>query len=74
MALAISSSSTVTISSTYLRTISKVSSPGRFTAMPSAMVVAAASSTTCPASSDAFMLRERRRLHADHLDARVASP
>ena len=38
IAVDISSSLTVTISSTYLRQYSKVCSPGSFTAMPSAMV------------------------------------
>ena len=55
IACAISSSSTVTTSSTYFWHISNVSSPGCLTAMPSAMVFALVSATTCPASSDAFM-------------------
>ena len=55
IACAISSSSTVTISSRYLLHSAKVNSPGFFTAMPSAIVLAVSSETTCPASIEAFM-------------------
>ena len=49
MAEAISSSVTVTTSSTYSLQRAKVRSPGRFTAMPSAMVATPESSVGSPA-------------------------
>ena len=48
----IDSSETVTISSTYSWTIAKVMSPGRPTAMPSAIVVIFSSSTGAPPASE----------------------
>ncbi len=59
MAAAISSSSTVTISSTYFCTSGSVFDPARRTAMPSLMVVAASIVTGAPASSAACMLGRR---------------
>ena len=47
------SSETVTMSSTYSRTAAKVISPGRPTAMPSAMVFMDSRRTGAPDSSDA---------------------
>ena len=55
MAEAISSSRTVTISSTYSRHSWKVRSPGRLTAMPSAMVATLPSSTGRPCRMDCSM-------------------
>ena len=56
IAAAISSSLTVTTSSTYLRTMSSVISPGCLTAMPSANVRTLSSVMASPASSERFML------------------
>ena len=54
MAVAISSSVTVTMSSTYSWIKGNVRSPTRFTAIPSASVSALSMETICPASVDAF--------------------
>ena len=60
-----SSSVTVTTSSTSLRTWVKVSSPGRPTAMPSAIVANAGSRTGSPGHQRGRERRGARRLHAD---------
>ena len=53
IASAVSSSLTTTTSSTKRATSGRVSSPGRFTAMPSAIVEAALTATGAPAASAA---------------------
>ena len=65
MALAISSSSTVTISSTYFATSGKVISPARRTAIPSAMVEAGGMVTMLMLLDGQQHGRQARRLHAD---------
>ena len=52
IAAAISSSDTVTTSSTYLRHISNVLTPGSFTAIPSAIVETLESLVMCPSCRD----------------------
>ena len=71
MALAISSSSTVTMSSTYFATTGSVRAPARRTAMPSAMVTAGGSVTGACSASARFIDGSARGLHADDADARV---
>ena len=60
------SSETVTISSTWSRTAAKVMSPGRPTAMPSAIVVIDVSGTGSPAAQRARERRGTLGLHPDH--------
>ncbi len=73
MALAISSSSTVTISSTYFSHQRKrVRSPARRTAMPSAMVLFAGNVTRPVLFEGGLHRRQLRGLHADHLEFSAA--
>ena len=73
MARAMSSSVTVTTSSTRLLMWAKQRSPGRPTAMPSAIVANDSSRTGAPACSEGGTAAAPGRLHADHPDVRVGA-